>query len=172
MSRHLVVLALVALAMLAVYFYVDREHRLRQHYDAVDEKIEDMLPDDRGQVPTPMGGAEATLIVRVSRVAGAGAAATRIGVDLETWDLPLGWQGEDKESAERVKAYEATMAEVYDAIQQARKGLVTAGQPVRAAIRSPEDDAERVPPRDVVAVLNLFFKAGIMDITFEGGIRG
>ena len=142
-------------------------------FKTVDRRIDSMLPKDRGLAPTPTFPEDFLKVkIKVFRrdMKDKEKAHTMIKIDNEAkkYFLPRGWKGRLKESADRVREYDATVAKVRGVVHrklQAHGGEI--GE-VKGEIVAPPPKGGAVPNGDVIAMLNIFLGLDMTDVVFEG----
>jgi len=118
-------------------------------FKSVDQRIESMLPKDRGPNPLPVFVPdEDTIKLKVFRrnASNPQKAYTLVKVDnAEQFRLPSGWQGRAKESPARIRAHDAVLAALRGAV--GRRLAIYGGDPatVKGEIKAPRPGADRFP---------------------------
>ena len=142
-------------------------------FKTIDRRIESMLPKDRGLAATPTFPEDFLKVkIKVFRrdMADQEKAYTLIKIDNDrkSYSLPRGWKGRNKDTAERVKQYDAIMAAVKTVVDKKMKAHGGLPEEVKGEIVAPPPKGGAVPHGDVVQVLNVFLSLGMIDVVFEG----
>ena len=145
----------------------------RERFVAVDRRIESMLPKPTGEAPTPTHPSdEGTIRLVLARPHAEDPARAHTTIRLEgedgTYALPRGWRGRGEETAARVEAYDATIADVTRAVRARVASLDTDPATARGEVVASPPSAGAVPHGDVVNALNVFLSLGVIDVVFEG----
>ena len=143
-------------------------------FKTVDERIDAMLPKDRGPQPRPDWiDAETKIKVKVFRrdLDDPQRAYTLIKVDnAAQYRLPTGWRGrriEQEKAPERVRQYDAVVASVQSEISK-RLAIYGGADKVKGEISAPPPRGGAVPHGDVIALLDAFLREGVTNVNFEG----
>jgi len=141
-------------------------------FKTIDQRIESMLPKKEGLAPTPDFAVDEDKIkVKVFRreIDRPDRAYTLVKVDnAAEFRLPAGWKGRLRESPDRLRDYDRTLASVRGEIQ--RRLAIYGNNPdaVKGEVCAPPPRGGTVPHGDVVAVLDTFLRLGITDVKFDG----
>jgi hypothetical protein len=137
-------------------------------FKTIDERIDSMLPRDRGQLVVPVHPPEFLKIkVKVFRHGLETPAfrdddLTRLRVDgTAEFDLPPIAQG-------REARREAVLAGLREVIERKLAAYGGSSNEVKGEIVAPPPTGGAVPHGDVIAVLDQFLAAGVTDVVFEG----
>jgi hypothetical protein len=135
---------------------------LTLHFRSVDHRIEAALPAE-GFRPEPPPLVEERPRVRVTLTAPLGAdAPTRVRVGGGAAHALPGPEDTPAGRAARARVLDVVRADIA-ALARGQAGL----GPVRGEIRTPPPGGDAVVHGDVVAVLDAFLAAGVLDVTFE-----
>lgn len=142
-------------------------------FKTIDQRIESMLPKDRGLAPTPTFP-EDFLKVKVKAfrrdMLEPDKAHTMLKVDNDATQylLPPGWKGRLKESSERIAEYDQVMSTIRALVQRKMKAHGGKPEEVKGEIVAPPPKGGAVPHGDIVQVLDIFLQLGMTDVVFEG----
>ncbi len=141
-------------------------------FKTIDQRIESMLPKKKGLAATPDPVEDEDKIkLKVFRrdIAHEDRAYTLVRVDnAAQFKLPAGWKGRGKETPQRLRQYDKTIASVQEEI---RKRLAIYGNDpdaVKGEIVAPPPRGGSVPHGDVVALLDTFLRLDMTNVEFEG----
>ncbi len=142
-------------------------------FKTIDRRIESMLPKDRGLAPTPTFPEDFLKVkIKVFRrdMADTEKAYTLIKIDndKQTYSLPRGWKGRIKDTADRVGKYDSVIAAIKSVVGKKMKAHGGAPEDVKGEIVAPPPKGGSVPHGDIMQVLDIFLKAEISDVVFEG----
>ncbi len=141
-------------------------------FKTIDQRIESMLPKTEGLEATPeFPPDEDKIKVKVFRreIADPDKAYTLVKIDnAARFRLPAGWKGRLKESPDRLRAYDRTIAAVQGAIQKRLAIYGNNPDAVKGEISAPPPRGGTVPHGDVVALLDSFLHLGMTNVKFEG----
>ncbi|MDF1702747.1 MAG: biopolymer transporter ExbD, partial [Planctomycetota bacterium] len=130
-------------------------------FKTIDRRIESMLPKDRGLAATPTFPEDFLKVkIKVFRrdMADTEKAYTLIKIDndKQTFSLPKGWKGRNKDTADNVKRYDAIMAAVKSVVEKKMKAHGGAPEEVKGEIVAPPPKGGAVPHGDVIQLLNVY----------------
>jgi hypothetical protein len=140
-------------------------------FKTIDQRIEAMLPG-KGLDPTPrFVEDEPKIKLKVFRrdLENSAQAYTLIKLDnARQFRFPRGWKGRGKEQPARVRAYDAAIASITQAIRA--RVAANGGNPdlFQAEIVAPPPRGGAVPHGDVIALMDAFIDVGLVNVNFEG----
>ena len=145
-------------------------------FKTVDNRIDSMLPKDRGLAPTPTFPEDFLKIkIKVFRrdMSDPAKAHTMIKVDNERkqYFLPKNWRGrlkEDTKDPARVQQYDAVVNQVRGVVARKIKAHGGNVDEIKGEIVAPPPKGGAVPHGDVIQMLNVFLEVGMTDVVFEG----
>ncbi len=141
-------------------------------FKTIDQRIESMLPRNKGLRPTPeFAPPEDKIKLKLFRreIATPESAYTLVRIDnADRYKLPAGWKGRVRESPERVAEYDRVVGTVKQKIEERLAVYGNNPDTVKGEIVAPPPRGGSVPHGDVVALLDAFLQLGMTNVEFEG----
>jgi biopolymer transport protein ExbD len=143
-------------------------------FKTIDRRIDSQLPKDRGLAPTPTFPPDFLKIkIKVFRrgleTTDKADDYTLIKVDnTAEFHLPSGWKGMHKEPKDRLAEYDSVVRRVQGLVNQKLAEHGGKKEEVKGEIVAPPPKGGAVPHGDIMQMLNVFLKADITDVVFEG----
>ena len=144
-------------------------------FKTIDRRIESMLPKDRGLAPTPTFPPDFLKVkIKVFRrnMTDKENAYTLIKVDnTAQFKLPAGYKGREfseKNDQKKLEEYERVVNRVYALVMQKLKAHGGKEDEVKGEIVAPPPKGGAVPHGDIISMLDIFLRANITDVVFEG----
>ncbi len=142
-------------------------------FKTIDQRIESMLPKDRGLAATPTFPEDFLKVkIKVFRrdMDDKEKAYTLVKIDNDqrTFSLPRGWKGRLKETPERVREYDGKIGAIRMIVAEKMKAHGGKADEVKGEIVAPPPKGGAVPHGDIIQVLDVFLNLGMLDVVFEG----
>ena len=165
--------------MIDIVFQLIVFFMLTLKFKDIDRRIDSHLPDGRGLV------ASADFVDEVDKIKvklfrrdlkkDESQHYTQIRMNnVHNFSLPRGWQGFRQEVAAagadgpRVRAYKATMERILTLVKQRRAQHPGDPMELKGEISAPPPKGGSVPHGDIMQILDVFLRANVTDVWFEG----
>ena len=159
--------------MIDIVFQLIIFFMLTMKFKEIDRRIDSQLPKDRGMAATSDFPEEFEKIkIKVFRRNLKEAESeqyTLIKVDnTHEFKLPKNWKGFANASPEQAAAYSAVIEKVYSVVMGKLRAHPGNKDEVKGEIVAPPPKGGAVPHGDVMQILDVFLRAKITDVMFEG----
>ena len=159
--------------MIDIVFQLIIFFMLTLKFKDIDRRIDSALPKDRGPVATSNFPEDFQKVkIKVFRLNLRGEESehqTLLKVDnTHSMSLPKGWRGFRTESPARVADYNRTIDQVHAVVAAKFANYTGDKSQLKGEIVAPPPRGGSVPHGDVMKVLDVFLRAGITDVVFEG----